>query len=222
MIVPSLLLARCHFPVRGLGFGARTGIWLQGCSIRCPGCIVPETWEAREDEHRVALAPLLAAVQPWVEASDGVTISGGEPFDHPDGLLALLAALRALRPDADLLVYSGYPWRKLEREHADVLAYCDVVVSEPFRMAGAHAATALAGAGNQQVHLLTALARERYRGWRAFSAAASVAVDGAAVRMAGIGAVQRLGERSRRHPAGGMGGSPHAWRALNAPRPAAR
>ena len=186
MTPPSLLLARCHFPVRGLGFGVRTGIWLQGCSIRCPGCLVPETWDVREEEHRVALVPLLAAMQPWLDASDGVTISGGEPFDQSDGLLALLAAVRALRPEADLLAYSGYPWRTLEREHAAVLEYCDVVVSEPFRASAAPEATALAGSGNQQVHLLTALARERYRDWRTFAPMASVTVDGSAVRIAGI------------------------------------
>lgn len=179
----NLSVARCHFPVRGLGYGARTGIWLQGCSIRCAGCIVPETWESR-DEHLVSLGALLRATQPWIEASDGVTISGGEPFDQPEGLFALLTAVRALGA-GDVLVYSGYPWPMLQREHRAVLELCDVVVSEPYR-APAHAVTPLTGSANQRVHLLTPVARERYTGWRAFSPAASVAVDGADIRLAGV------------------------------------
>ena len=31
-----------HFPVETLGPGRRVGVWLQGCSIRCVGCISPE------------------------------------------------------------------------------------------------------------------------------------------------------------------------------------
>ncbi|MCT5046402.1 radical SAM protein, partial [Pseudomonas aeruginosa] len=27
-----------------MGTGRRLGIWFQGCSIRCPGCISADTW----------------------------------------------------------------------------------------------------------------------------------------------------------------------------------
>ena len=37
-------LNRVHFPVTALGPGRRVGIWLQGCSIRCPGCMSLDTW----------------------------------------------------------------------------------------------------------------------------------------------------------------------------------
>lgn len=190
----NLSVARCHFPVRGLGYGVRTGIWLQGCSIRCSGCIVPETWVARS-EHLVPLIGLVAATQPWIEASDGVTVSGGEPFDQPEGLFALLTAVRELGA-GDVLVYSGYRWLELERAHGDILELCDVVVSEPYE-AAACAATSLTGSANQRVHLLTKVARERYADWRGFPAAASVTVDGDAVRLSGVmtrGTVSRLAE----------------------------
>ncbi|WP_461325238.1 4Fe-4S cluster-binding domain-containing protein [Bradyrhizobium diazoefficiens] len=37
-------VSRIHFPVTTLGPGRRLGIWFQGCSIRCPGCISMDTW----------------------------------------------------------------------------------------------------------------------------------------------------------------------------------
>ncbi|CAO0825247.1 Radical activating enzyme OS=Streptomyces microflavus OX=1919 GN=Smic_72780 PE=4 SV=1 [Streptomyces microflavus] len=44
---------------------------------------------------------------------DGLTVSGGEPLEQPEALGALLAAAdrarrEADRPDADLLVYTGW------------------------------------------------------------------------------------------------------------------
>lgn len=179
----EIAISRCHFPVTGLGFGRRTGIWLQGCSIRCPGCIVPETWQPSL-EHRVPLARLLQAVQPWVEISDGVTISGGEPFDQPEALFALLTALRVLTP-GDLLVYSGYPWRKLRRDFSPILQLCDVVVSEPFR-ARQLSITPLTGSSNQRVHLLSPAAKKRYADWRDFPSATGIAIGDNTIQLVGI------------------------------------
>ena len=38
-----LALSRMHFPVTTLGPGNRIGIWVQGCTIRCPGCVSADT-----------------------------------------------------------------------------------------------------------------------------------------------------------------------------------
>ena len=37
---------RLHWPVTVLGPGRRVGIWMQGCSIGCPGCVSRDTWPA--------------------------------------------------------------------------------------------------------------------------------------------------------------------------------
>lgn len=176
-------LARCHFPVNGLGYGRRVGIWLQGCSIHCPGCIVPETWVSRP-EHRTSLYRLLQALQPWLEQADGVTISGGEPFDQATELGALLAALRILCK-GDMLVYSGYPWRKLYQQHPEVLQLCDAIISEPFRLKD-RGGEPLIGSANQRINLLTSLGRDRYSNWRSFERRIDIAEDNGLLRMAGI------------------------------------
>ena len=43
---------------------------------------------------------------------DGFTISGGEPFDQPDGLLNILKLCHLLRCK-EILVYSGYEYEHL-------------------------------------------------------------------------------------------------------------
>ncbi|MBW6186918.1 4Fe-4S cluster-binding domain-containing protein, partial [Pseudomonas aeruginosa] len=55
-----------QLPERTLAVGniLRLGIWFQGCSIRCPGCISADTWGP--GRRRIALARLLADIQPWL------------------------------------------------------------------------------------------------------------------------------------------------------------
>ncbi len=51
----NILLNKAHFPVTVLGPGRRIGIWLQGCSIGCAGCISQDTWEADATKAMAAL-----------------------------------------------------------------------------------------------------------------------------------------------------------------------
>ena len=91
--VTGLGVSRLHFPVTTLGPGRRAAIWLQGCSIHCPGCVSRDTWAPAASLTEVA------AVADWIEdqADDGltgITVSGGEPLDQPEQLAALLTDLR--------------------------------------------------------------------------------------------------------------------------------
>ena len=67
---------------------------------------------------------------------DGVTISGGEPFDQPQALAALLEALHHWRQSAaldfDILCYSGYPLATLQKRHARLLGKLDALIPEQF------------------------------------------------------------------------------------------
>jgi anaerobic ribonucleoside-triphosphate reductase activating protein len=127
---------KAHFPVTVLGPGRRIGLWLQGCSIRCPNCISRDTWE-QDPAKDIEIEQLLGWCKEISSSKlDGVTISGGEPFDQPDGLLELLTQLHAWRReqtlDFDILCYSGYPFLKLKNKYPEILALLDAVISEPF------------------------------------------------------------------------------------------
>ena len=144
-------VSRVHFPVTGLGPGHRVGIWFQGCSIRCPGCMSRDTWSRART--KTSLKDLMSLIEPWLERADGVTISGGEPFDQPEALRELLTALR---PAGRLstLVYSGYAFEALQARHADILAVLDVLISEPFDESDPQRKP-LRGSANQRVHCFT-------------------------------------------------------------------
>lgn len=155
----TISLNKLHFPVTTLGYGRRVGIWFQGCSIRCPGCVSRDTWEP-DPTKEIELESVMELLQPWLAKADGVTISGGEPFDQPEALEALCRELKR-QFDGDLLVYSGYPSANLTRDFVSVLSMCDVLISEPYQ-AAAPQTRWLRGSDNQRLHLLSPLARERY------------------------------------------------------------
>src|SRR6185295_13450965 len=125
----SIAISRLHFPVTTLGPGRRLGIWFQGCSIRCPGCISADTWAA--DRGGLELAELFGQIEGWLEQAEGITISGGEPFDQAGALGALLRGLRERMP-ADILVYSGYAFERLERPVAALEGLIDALITDPF------------------------------------------------------------------------------------------
>lgn len=154
-------LSRVHFPVTSLGPGRRLGIWFQGCSIRCPGCISVDTWATHKG--RTTLELLLKQVTPWLVQADGITISGGEPFDQPEALLSLLTSLRE-RTAADILVYSGYPIEQLDPIFLTGNDRIDALISDPFLIDEPHSRP-LRGSDNQRMHLLTDLGRRRFSGY---------------------------------------------------------
>jgi anaerobic ribonucleoside-triphosphate reductase activating protein len=153
-----IYLSRLHFPVSTLGPGRRIGIWFQGCSIRCPGCISVDTWVHRIRGVRVE--EVINAIGPWLKDADGITISGGEPFDQAGGLYVLLSALRK-QSHGDVLVYSGYPRERIADHLARMEGLIDALVSDPYDF-NASQTLALRGSDNQRLHLLTSLGALRF------------------------------------------------------------
>lgn len=147
----KISLSRVHFPVTTLGPGRRLGIWVQGCSIRCTGCISSDTWVARFPDLRVS--ELIERVQPWLLECDGVTVSGGEPFEQPEALGQLLRTLRQLK-ETNILVYSGHPLEKLRASPLLQEGLIDCLISEPFDISAAQTKY-LRGSDNQRMTLLT-------------------------------------------------------------------
>jgi anaerobic ribonucleoside-triphosphate reductase activating protein len=154
----SIAISRVHFPVTTLGPGRRLGLWMQGCSIRCPGCISADTWAA--GRGIVALPELLQQMAPWLDEAEGITISGGEPFDQPEALGALLTELRA-RSAVDILVYSGHPFERIATQVAQMNGLIDALMTDPY-LSDAPQTLALRGSDNQRLHCLTASGETRF------------------------------------------------------------
>lgn len=166
----KLLLAKAHYPVTVLGPGTRAGIWMQGCTIGCAGCLSRDTWAADPDKE-VNVDVVLSWLASLPGPVQGVTISGGEPFQQPEALAELLRGVvawrsgrAASRPDvADILVYTGYTLSRLRRAEwsARLLALCDAVVAGPY-VAARNTGLRWRGSSNQRIEALSSLGRQRY------------------------------------------------------------
>lgn len=159
-----LQVSRVHAPITTLGPGRRLGIWFQGCSIGCAGCISRDTW-AVSGGASVSVSEVMNYFESKVDALSltGVTISGGEPFEQPDALLELLGSLREVRSknEIDILCYSGFPLKRIKRQFFDQMRLIDALIPEPF--IGRREETARwRGSANQPLVLISDLAHQRY------------------------------------------------------------
>ncbi len=151
-------ISRIHFPVTKLGPGRRVGIWVQGCSIRCMGCVSVDTWA--RNRSSTSVRNVLSAIEPWAQEADGFTISGGEPFDQAVALTELLAGIRQMS-EADILVYTGYSREAVETHLSTMEGLIDALIADPFDENAPHT-VALRGSDNQRLSMFTALGRMRF------------------------------------------------------------
>ncbi|MEU6277910.1 4Fe-4S single cluster domain-containing protein [Streptomyces populi] len=162
----SLRIARLHHPVTALGPGTRLGIWTQGCSLACPGCLSRDTWTAGP-EHEVSVRSVLD----WcdghaAEGVDGVSLSGGEPSEQPEALGELLQGLAERREEHrwDLLCWTGLEEAEFAARCPTAYGLLDGLVTGPYRAAQAGGGR-WRGSANQRLVPLTGLGRERYGAW---------------------------------------------------------
>ena len=198
---------RLHWPVTVLGPGRRVGIWVQGCSIECPGCVSRDTWPSMSHRDRIPVAELTARIDALVDGGaegpvDGITLTGGEPFDQADALDGLLEALRSWldrrgAPSADLLVYTGYEESRARELAAGAFELADAVIAGPYR--AGRPGTQWWGSGNQRLITRDGGTADRYRSaLREAPSELQVAVEQGQVFIIGVprrGALARMEAR---------------------------
>jgi anaerobic ribonucleoside-triphosphate reductase activating protein len=169
----KLELSRLHFPVTTLGPGRRIGIWFQGCSIRCEGCISADTWGSGRGGTTVE--NVIEALAPWFSSAEGITISGGEPFDQASALHLLLNNIKG-QTAIDILVYSGYPLELIGEKVRAMDGLIDALITDPYD-SRASQTLMLRGSDNQRLHLLTRLGTTRFAGFNRTSHAGEMTLD---------------------------------------------
>jgi len=144
-----------------LGPGVRAVIWVQGCAFRCPGCLVPESWNPKGGIE-VPVGELVDWVLQQTEI-EGLTLSGGEPFNQAAALAELLKQLHRRSPGLSVMSYTGYTHRWLNRhgskDQIRLLEKLDILVDGRYQK-DLHADLLWRGSRNQRIHVLT----DRYRG----------------------------------------------------------
>lgn len=135
------------------GPGRRSVVQVAGCSIRCPGCYVPETHN-RGNGRLVSISSIVEELILSRDENDGVTILGGEPFDQAGSVAELVSRLK--RYNFDVVVYTGHTIEKLLAKNDSrinyILTRIDLLIDGPFEKSLASGAGEYRGSSNQRLH----------------------------------------------------------------------
>ena len=112
-------LNKIQFPVYNLGPGKRLAIWVQGCNLGCKGCINPELWNQNGGKN-IGIETLAAGILKIKNSFDGLTITGGEPFEQYEALVAFCSYIK-LKSSLNILVYTGFTIDELIAKFPDKL-----------------------------------------------------------------------------------------------------
>ncbi len=146
-----------------IGPGRRFGLWVRGCRRRCPGCVSPELRPWGGPGHSVSVSELFRRIEDSRvrHGIEGVTFSGGEPFEQAPALAELAGRCRAA--GLSVIAWSGHLLEELRGAgappgSADLLDRLDVLIDGPF-IREFRCDLPLRGSSNQRLIRLT----NRYR-----------------------------------------------------------
>jgi anaerobic ribonucleoside-triphosphate reductase activating protein len=148
-------MERCHV----LGPGVRAVVWVTGCRLRCRECMTPE-FLAFDVGDEVPVDELTGWIL-GIDGIDGVTFSGGEPFEQAAALAAVADGVRAESPELTFMAFTGYTVQRLRRRGTEhqrrLLGALDLIVDGPY-LPERHSDVRWRGSSNQRLHALTARA----------------------------------------------------------------
>jgi len=144
-------LNKIQYPVYNLGEGKRIGIWVQGCNLGCKGCVNKTLWNTTGGKN-ISVVDVFNWVIERQNDFDGITISGGEPFQQYEQLIAFLHLIKT-KTNLTVHCFSGYYLNELQEQFPDklFLKYIDTLVDGRY-IEKQHENSNLKGSANQSIY----------------------------------------------------------------------
>lgn len=126
---------------------------MQGCSRNCKGCISPE-FQPYEEKLPLTADEILSFI-PQGKIPNGLTISGGEPFEQENEILKLINLFSRKFSD-DILIYTGYTLENLKARNSTItnkiLSSVSVLIDGEY-IEEKNDGHAMRGSSNQRIHI---------------------------------------------------------------------
>jgi anaerobic ribonucleoside-triphosphate reductase activating protein len=132
------------------GPGLRFVLWTQGCSKGCKNCFNPLTWS--NEKNKILTNDNLLELIKNFEDIDGITITGGDPFEQEYELLELLFSLRSFNFKKGIIVYTGFTIDEINENpiRRKCLDYLDILIDGRY-VEENKISSGLKGSSNQNV-----------------------------------------------------------------------
>ena len=116
------------------GHGNRLVIFVSGCTIHCEHCQNKDMQDFGYGDY-IPMDNIIDKIRTNLPIIDGITISGGEPFDNTRKLITLLRMIRKEFADINIWCYSGYTLNQIlmdKKNRLKMLKYIDYLVEGPY------------------------------------------------------------------------------------------
>ncbi|HEQ1859554.1 TPA: anaerobic ribonucleoside-triphosphate reductase-activating protein [Providencia alcalifaciens] len=148
-----------YYPVDVVnGPGTRCTLFVSGCVHQCRGCYNQSTWRVdsgipftQEMEDQI-----IQDLQDTRIRRQGLSLSGGDPL-HPANLpaiLKLVKRVKAVCPDKDIWMWTGYKLDELTLEQQKVVSLINTLIDGKFEQELYDPALLWRGSSNQVIHRL--------------------------------------------------------------------
>lgn len=143
------------------GLGVRVSLFVSGCSLHCKGCFNEVAWDfnygkeftKKEEDY------IMELLKP--EQISGITVLGGDPFEHVNqiGVLPLIRRIKRELPEKNIWFFSGYYFDKeilgemcqKWDETKELISYIDVLVDGRFMIDKKDLGLRFRGSSNQRI-----------------------------------------------------------------------
>ena len=133
------------------GEGVRVALYVIGCSLHCPHCHNPQSWDKEvgkpfTEQTKQKLFKLLNR-----EYVDGITFTGGHPLEHynlPE-VTSLCKEIKEKFPNKNIWVYTGFIYENIK--DLEIMKYIDVLVDGPYIEAQRDITLPYRGSKNQRI-----------------------------------------------------------------------
>lgn len=133
------------------GPGKRFVIWVQGCSLECPGCWNKEFWTT-ESGYELEISELISIISSTNEI-EGITILGGEPLEQPEATLILIQSVK--RIGLTVMLYTGYEENEMTDLQLECIYASDIVIMGRYVASMRDTTLRWRGSSNQEIKILS-------------------------------------------------------------------
>lgn len=152
----KIILYHIEPSIKNLGPGSRYAIWLQGCKFACKGCLVEDSWKLENGQYK-NISDLCNDI---VNTKDieGITFSGGEPFEQVDALYNIIQKIKFFKTELSIMIFTGYTLKELIEKNSYRILYIiqniDILVDGKY-IQELYKPDPWRGSMNQNIHFLT-------------------------------------------------------------------